>query len=138
MTRINYEKVWKIRETWSPVEAGVKVTPKKNILWPADGCCKKTLKNTMFSSLFAKRDRNDKHQSRVSRKCHWDPLKKWTRSLFKLSKNLFRVLWQIHSVFFFLLFVYLKDKHTAFLTDQHTVFPQDTALVIIGSSKLRA
>lgn len=81
------------RETWSPVDAGAKVTPKKNILWPADGCCKKTLKNTMFSSVFAKRHCNDKQESRVSRKCHRDPPKKVNKtiSLFKQKLNQFPV-----------------------------------------------
>lgn len=86
-------KVKRSRETWSPVEAGAKVMPKKNILWPADGCCKKTLKNTMFSSVFAKRHYNDKQESRVSRKCHRDPPKKVNKtiSLFKQKLNPFPV-----------------------------------------------
>ncbi len=69
------------------------MTPKKNILWPADGCCKKTLKNTMFSSVFAKRHCDDKQESRVSRNCHKDPLKKVNKtiSLFKQKLNQFPV-----------------------------------------------
>lgn len=72
------------RESWSPIEAVVKV--KRTFFGQTKGCCKKTLRNTMFSSVFAKRCRNDKQGSRGTGKCHWDPIqKKWTK-VFLLNK----------------------------------------------------